>query len=102
MNYKRIEITHKPSGRRFAKQGESSEVDAWFASRQSRGKYQPASDYEIVETDLTQEYEAKEQARESRKQEIRQIKQAINLIDNSDKPNWEKKLLKRLIRELRE
>jgi len=59
-------------------------------------------DIEITITDLTSQHEAEQAAKEARKTEISQIKQAIDLIDSSDKPVWEKKLLKRLVLELKE
>lgn len=59
-------------------------------------------DVQITITDLTEQYEQEQAAIEARKLEISQIKQAINLIDSSDKPLWEKKLLKRLVKELKE
>jgi len=60
------------------------------------------ADYEISITDITLQHEAKKAAKQARKLEIRQIRQAINLIDASNKPAWEKKILKRLVLELKE
>ena len=60
------------------------------------------ADYEITITDITSQYETEQADKESRKLEIRQIKQAISLIEASGKPVWEKKLIKRLVLELKE
>lgn len=58
-------------------------------------------EYTITETDITAEVQAKKDAKAARKTEIQQIKAAINVIDNSDLPNWHKKILKRLVKELK-
>lgn len=59
-------------------------------------------EYEIETLDITAEYEAELTAIEERRLEIQQIKLAIQLIKDSDKPAWEKKLLIRLVKELRD
>ena len=58
--------------------------------------------YVVTITDITAEVEAEEAAVAARKAEIQQLKAAINLINESDKPAWEKKLLKRLVLELKD
>lgn len=60
------------------------------------------ADYVVSIEDVTAEYQAEIDAKEERKTEIHQMKQAMNVIDESDLPNWHKKILKRLIKELRD
>lgn len=60
------------------------------------------SDYIITITDLTAQYEQAQIDADARKTDIAQIRAAIALIDQSSKPAWEKKLLKRLVLELKE
>lgn len=59
-------------------------------------------DFIVTIEDISDEVQAKLQEEQERVNEIRQIKQAINLIKSSDKPAWEKKLLIRLTKELKE
>lgn len=52
--------------------------------------------------DVTAEEEQKEADRLAEKEERQQIKAMISDVNASDKPNWEKKLLKRLIRDMKD
>jgi len=56
--------------------------------------------FEVIVTDITEEENAKKQAKLEEKQELQEIKEMVETIRKSDKPNWEKKLLIRLIKEL--
>ena len=58
-------------------------------------------DTTLINEDITDIIEAERIEKENRLAEIEQIKKAINLIDASDKPVWEKRLLKRLVKELK-
>lgn len=63
--------------------------------------YKPI-DFSVNVVDETEKVNAEKAEKEERKNEIKEIKKAINLINDSDLPRWHKKLLKRLIKELRE
>lgn len=58
--------------------------------------------YTITEKDLTLEKDNEEKAKKDRKKELKEIKKMISNVNSSSKENWEKKLLKRLIMELKE
>ena len=60
----------------------------------------PEYDYEI--TDQTALVEAEEAAKAARKADRQKIKGFIQNIKDSDLPNWHKKILKTLVRELRD
>ena len=59
-------------------------------------------EYIIVETDITQELADKESEKQADKAERKAVKQMKSNINDSDLPAWHKKLLKRLIKEMRD
>lgn len=65
-------------------------------------KYYHPVNFSVNLVDITQELADKETQRLERKNEIAQIKNMKDNINNSDLPAWHKKLLKRLIKELRD
>lgn len=58
--------------------------------------------FSIVATDVTGELQATRNAEQAEVNERLAVKAMISNINNSDKPQWEKRLLKRLIKEMRE
>ena len=56
--------------------------------------------YTIEIEDITAKEIAEKEIEDSRKSEIELIKSALDKIETSDKPLWEKRLLKRLAKEL--
>jgi hypothetical protein len=65
-------------------------------------KYFVPSNFTATVEDITQELADKAAAKEARRQEIAQVKNMIDNINNSNLPGWHKKLLKRIIKELKE
>ena len=65
-------------------------------------KYLNPINFSITIEDKTAEIEAEETARAGRKAEMQELKTFITNINESQLPNWHKKLLKVLIRELKE
>ena len=63
--------------------------------------YKPI-DFSVNLVDETEKINAEKAEKEERKNEIKQLKKDIRLINDSDLPQWHKKLLKRLIKELKE
>lgn len=59
-------------------------------------------EYEVEIVDITAEVEAREAARLARLEELTEIRGMIDDINNSDLKPWLKKLLKRLVRELKD
>ena len=108
---KRVDVTNSVTNKQFtATFGHDPEypienMQPWINRQKNLAKncksWGCEGDYVMTITDLTAEYEAAQAAKEARETEIDQIKQAIGLVDASSKPAWEKKLLKRLILELR-
>ena len=68
-------------------------------------RIQEANDFvdaiEAKHAEILAKRQVEEQERQDRIEDINQIKKAINLIEESSKPAWEKKLLKRLVKELK-
>lgn len=58
--------------------------------------------FDFTSEDITQELADKAAAKQADKDERQQIKSMVSNINKSSKPNWEKKLLKKLIRDMRE
>ena len=58
--------------------------------------------FNFIAEDITQELADKAAAKQADKDEIIAIKAMISDVNASDKPNWEKKLLKKLIRDMRD
>lgn len=56
----------------------------------------------ITIEDITSQVQAQEAQELSRKEEIAQIKADLETITNSELPAWHKKILKRLIKEMKE
>ena len=58
--------------------------------------------FTFLKEDITEQINEEKSVKEQRKLEIKQVKAMIQNINNSNKPAWEKKLLKRLIKEIKE
>jgi hypothetical protein len=58
--------------------------------------------FSIVSEDVTDEMQAERDAKQVDKDERQAIKAMISNVNDSDKPSWEKKLLKKLIKDMRE
>lgn len=65
-------------------------------------QYFKPNNFSVKIKDHTAEHAAEEAEKKARKDEIAQIKKMIKNINDSDKPAWEKKLLKRLVKELKD
>lgn len=63
-------------------------------------EYYHPSNWSYRITDITAEVAAKKAEVAARKKERQQLKNLKNVIDSSDLPNWHKKLLKYLIKEI--
>jgi hypothetical protein len=77
------------------------EVEADFDGTEKTYYYHPVN-FSIEVEDISQELANREAEKQARKQEIAQIKNMLDNINSSDLPPWHKKLLKRLIKELKE
>lgn len=64
-------------------------------------KYYHPTNWSYSITDITAGVQAKQDAIQADKDELTQIKAMVTTIENSNLPLWHKKLLKRLVRELK-
>lgn len=82
--------------------GEEETVPIFESVEKTRTLYYHPINFSVAITDITQELADKETERlaaKAARQELKALKQTIN---DSDLPNWHKKLLKYLIKEIRE
>ena len=93
----------------FGKNKEVEESDSYFSkcireefAEECTNKFFAPDDYTIVKSDISDQIQAEKDAEEARKSDIRQIKAALDQVNNSELPLWHKRLLKRLIKELKE
>jgi len=99
-------IVKKSSWLKYVKNEEESgyifsEVEEDLDGNEKTYYYHPVN-FSIAVEDITQELADKEALKQARKDEIAEIKNMKDTIKSSDLPNWHKKLLKRLVKELRD
>ena len=81
---------------------ETLEVDESVYADVVVDTYCHPKNFNFISEDVTQELADKAAAKLADKEERQAIKAMISNVNDSDKPNWEKKLLKKLIRDMRE
>ena len=79
-----------------------AEIDQWIMDNESNNSWGSKASYSINHTDITSEINAIEAEKQARLTELQQIRAMVTNIEESGLPLWHKKLLKRLIKELRD
>lgn len=81
---------------------ETTEVDETVTQEVTIDTYCHPKTFNFTVSDITQQLADEKAARLAEKEERQQIKAMISNVNESDKPNWEKRLLKRLIRDMKD
>jgi len=98
---KKIEVFEISSGKLVAgDHGDSVTISSLKAKMIKKLDITDSAKYRIEEKDTSVEDAKKKQDVLDRVREISEMKRDLNLIDQSSKPAWEKKILKRLVLEL--
>ena len=94
----KIEVFRKSNNKLIAADKGDVSVLKLRAKMLKKGIDISSQDFTIIESDEKSEKEIEDE----RKAENQEIKNMVSDINASGKPNWEKKLLKKLIKEIRE
>jgi hypothetical protein len=80
--------------------GEKQKVTIPASEEISKTQYFFPQEFSVTTTDISSEIAAKEAEELALKKEKDDVKKLIKNVEESDKPDWEKKILKKLIKDL--